>query len=70
MPFWEVAIHDAEARFPKILGLIEEMAKRVPSDEEEDDKWEKKAEMMKDQIKEGINAGYKEIKKLYQTRRL
>ena len=65
MPFWEVAIHNPKARFPKTLGLIEEMAKHHPSDDEEDDKWKKKAEMMNDQIKEGINAGYEEIKKLY-----
>ena len=67
MPFWEVAIHDAKARFPKTLGLIEEMSKRQPSDGEEVDKWENKADMMNDQIKEGIKAGYEEIKKLYQT---
>jgi len=68
MPFWEVAIHSAEIRFPKTLALIEEMAKIDDSNVEEDQtKWKNKADLMKDQIKEGINAGYEEIKKLYQT---
>ena len=68
MPFWEVAIHNAEARFPKTLGLIDEMEKKTPIyEDEEQNKWKKKADLMRDQIKAGIDAGYEEIKKLYQT---
>ena len=67
MPFWEVAINDPMERFPKTLGLIDEMSKITPSGGEDEDKWEKKANLMKDQINAGIKAGYEEIKKLYQT---
>ena len=67
MPFWEVAINDPMERFPKTLGLIDQMSKILPSDGEDEDKWEKKANLMKDQINAGIKAGYEEIKKLYQT---
>ena len=63
MPFWEVAIHSAEKRFPKTLALIEEMAKIGDSNVEEDQtKWQNKADLMKDQIKEGINAGTRRSK--------
>ena len=61
MPFWEVAINDPMERFPKTLGLIDEMSKITSSDGEDEDKWEKKANLMKDQINAGIKAGYKEI---------
>ena len=68
MPFWEVAIHNVEAHFPKMLGLINEMAEKTPIyEDEEQNKWKKKADLMRDQIKAGIDAGYEEIKKLYQT---
>ena len=52
MPFWEVAINDPMERFPKTLGLIDQMSKILPSDGEDEDKWEKKANLMKDQINE------------------
>ena len=67
MPFWEVAIHKPKERFPKTLGLIDKMSKITASEGEDVKKWEKKARLMRDQIDEGIRAGYEEIKKLYQT---
>ena len=67
MPFWEVAIHKPKERFPKTLGLIDKMSKITASEGEDVKKWENKAKLMKDQIDEGIRAGYEEIKKLYQT---
>ena len=67
MPFWEVAIHKPKERFPKTLSLIDKMSKITASEDEDVKKWENKAKLMRDQIDEGIRAGYEEIKKLYQT---
>ena len=65
MPFWEVAIHKPKERFPKTLSLIDKMSRITASEGKDVNKWAKKAPLMKDQIDEGIRAGYEEIKKLY-----
>ena len=54
MPWWEMARLNPEKRFPLTFKRIDEM---------EDDE---KAEMKREQVRFGIQAGYDEICKLYQ----
>ena len=65
IPFWEVEIHSPRERSPKTLSLIDKMSRITASEGEDVNKGAKKASLMKDQIDEGIRAGYEEIKKLY-----